>query len=111
VTSGNDAFSFDFRPTPADEALFARKCQYLQTDPMSSFVQSLVVQRRTLDTHVSLRGRVLATYFGTRSEKTLLHSADELVSTLRDRFDLDVPEAATLWPRICARHEELFGPA
>jgi arylamine N-acetyltransferase len=71
-------------------------------------VQSLVVQRRTVDTHVSLRGRVLAVYRSTGVEKTLLHSGDELVAMLRDRFDLNVPEAATLWPRIVARHDELF---
>jgi len=27
---------------------------------------------------------------------------------LRDSFDLDTPEAAALWPSICARHEALF---
>jgi N-hydroxyarylamine O-acetyltransferase len=38
----------------------------------------------------------------------LLNSKDELVATLQDNFDLDTPEAATLWPSICARHEALF---
>jgi N-hydroxyarylamine O-acetyltransferase len=41
----------------------------------------------------------------------LLHSADELLATLRDHFGLDVPEAASLWPKVVARHEALFGPA
>jgi N-hydroxyarylamine O-acetyltransferase len=103
-----DAFSFDFRAAPADEELFARKCRFLQTDPASPFVQNLVVQRRTSDTHFSLRGRVLAATHATRVEKELLNSADDLVATLRDRFDLDIPEAASLWPAICARHEALF---
>jgi N-hydroxyarylamine O-acetyltransferase len=103
-----DAFSFDFRVAPADEALLARKCQFLQSDPTSPFIQNLVVQRRTTDTHLSLRGRVLATIHSTRVDKKLLNSADELVATLRDNFDLDTPEAATLWPAICARHEALF---
>jgi N-hydroxyarylamine O-acetyltransferase len=103
-----DAFSFDFRVAPADEALLARKCQFLQTDPTSPFIQNLVVQRRTADTHLSLRGRVLAAIHATRVDKKLLNSADELVATLRDSFDLDTPEAATLWPSICARHEALF---
>jgi arylamine N-acetyltransferase len=31
---GDDAFSFEFRVAPGDEALFARKCQFLQTDPL-----------------------------------------------------------------------------
>ena len=103
-----DAFSFDFRAAPADEALFAKKCQFLQTDPASPFTQNLVVQRRAADTHLSLRGRVLATTHARRVEKRMLGSAEELVATLRDSFDLNVPEAATLWPAICARHEALF---
>lgn len=103
-----DAFSFDFRAGPADEALLARKCQFLQTDPASPFIQSLVVQRRTADTHLSLRGRVLAAIHAARVDKKLLNSADELVATLRDSFGLDTPEAATLWSSICARHEALF---
>jgi N-hydroxyarylamine O-acetyltransferase len=56
-----------------------------------------------------LRGRVLQATHATRVDKKLLNSADELVATLRERFDLDTPEAATLWPSICARHEALFG--
>jgi hypothetical protein len=28
---------------------------------------------------------------------------------MRRQFGLDVPEAASLWPRIVARHEALFG--
>jgi N-hydroxyarylamine O-acetyltransferase len=103
-----DAFSFDFRVAPADEALLARKCQFLQTDPASQFLQNLVVQRRTADTHLSLRGRVLATIHAAHVDKKLLNSAHELVATLRDSFDVDIPEAATLWPSICARHEALF---
>jgi N-hydroxyarylamine O-acetyltransferase len=107
--SDGEPFSFDFRVTPADEALLARKCQFLQTDPTSPFIQNLVVQRRTSDTHLSLRGRVLEVIHATRVEKKLLNSANELVATLRDSFELDTPEAAKLWPSVCARHEALFG--
>jgi N-hydroxyarylamine O-acetyltransferase len=107
-TAHGDPFTFDFRAVPADETLIAQKCQFLQTDPASPFIQNLVVQRRTADTHLSLRGRVLAAIHSTRVDKKLLSSADELVATLRDSFDLDIPEAATLWPSICARHDVLF---
>jgi N-hydroxyarylamine O-acetyltransferase len=103
-----DAFSFDFRVAQADEALLARQCQFLQTDPASPFMQNLVVQRRTADTHRSLRGRVLAVIHATRVDKKVLNSSDELVATLRDSFGLDTPEAATLWPSICARHQAVF---
>jgi N-hydroxyarylamine O-acetyltransferase len=42
------------------------------------------------------------------TDKTVLSSPDELVSTLRDRMGLEAPEAATLWPAICERHDKLF---
>jgi N-hydroxyarylamine O-acetyltransferase len=101
-------FTFDFRAVASDEALFAARCQQLQSDPASSFVQNLVVQRRAGDTHLSLRGRVLTTLHSTHADKVLLNSADELVETIQSRFHLDVPEVATLWPAICARHAAVF---
>jgi N-hydroxyarylamine O-acetyltransferase len=102
-------FSFDFKPVPADESLLAAKCRFLQTDPASPFIQNLVVQRRLGETHVTLRGRVFLRAQADRAEKTLLSSADEMIGLLRSTFDLNVPEIATLWPAICARHELLFG--
>jgi N-hydroxyarylamine O-acetyltransferase len=103
-----EPFSFDFLIGTADETRFAEKCSVLQTSLDSPFVQNLVVQRRTGDTHLSLRGRVLTTLRKTGEEKIKLASVDEFVAALRDRFDLDVPEAAALWPAICARHDALF---
>jgi arylamine N-acetyltransferase len=109
-TAPDDApFTFDFRVEPADEALFAAKCRELQTSERSPFTQNLVVQRRSAEAHLSLRGRVLSTIHSHGVEKVMLHSPGELVTTLRERFDLDVPEAASLWPAIVARHELLFG--
>jgi arylamine N-acetyltransferase len=68
----------------------------------------IVVQRRTAQTHLSLRGRVLEVIHSTGVDKRSLNSADELVAALRESFDLDTPAAAALWPSICARHEALF---
>jgi N-hydroxyarylamine O-acetyltransferase len=102
-------FTFDFRVAPADEALLAAKCEDQQTNPDSPFIKNLVVQRRTPETHVSLRGRVLSISHASHVDKRVLNSADELVASLHDHFDLDIPEAATLWPDICARHEAVFG--
>ncbi|HEY6641778.1 arylamine N-acetyltransferase family protein [Povalibacter sp.] len=104
-----EPFSFDFRAVPADEALLASKCDWQQTNPASPFVQNLVVQRRRGDTHMGLRGRVLTRMNAGSGDKTVLSSAEELVECLRVKFDLDVPEAASLWPAICVRHETLFG--
>jgi N-hydroxyarylamine O-acetyltransferase len=107
--TGEGLFSFDFRAEPADEALLAAHCQWLQTDPASSFVQNLVVQKRSGPRHASLRGRVLSELSAQAPEPTVLESADALVAALDQVFGLDVPEVAGLWPSICARHEELFG--
>jgi N-hydroxyarylamine O-acetyltransferase len=102
-------FSFDFRADPADEALLATRCAELQTSAESPFVQNLVVQQRRGERHATLRGRVFSERGADGEHKQLLESADALVATLRDRFGLDVPEAASLWEPICARHAELFG--
>lgn len=102
-------FGFDFHASPADENLFAARCEALQTNPESPFVQNLVVQRRDGELHYTLRGRSFRTLRWMQSDTRLLDSADEFVATLRERFGLDVPEVATLWPGICARHEALFG--
>lgn len=103
-----DAFSFDFLPGPADEALLARQCETLQSAPDSIFVQNLVVQQRQGETHLTLRGRVLMERGPEGESKRTLAGAQELVGVLRDRFGLDLPEAATLWDKVCARHAELF---
>ncbi len=107
--AGGEPFSFDLIVGAADETRFATHCATLQTSPDSPFVQNLIVQRRVADRHLALRGRVLTTLRGGGEEKPELKSADELLATLRDDFDLNLPEAATLWPAICARHDALFG--
>jgi hypothetical protein len=38
----------------------------------------------------------------------LIRNADDLVVTLRDIFALDIPEAAALWPKVVARHDEVI---
>jgi len=108
---GADApFTFDFRAEAADEAQLAARCTFLQRDAASPFVQNLVVQRRGGGgVHITLRGRVLTHLSTSRAQPTLLQSADELVRTLRDTFGIEAPEAANLWPRVCARHAQLFG--
>lgn len=98
---------YDFAAEPADETALAGKCSALQTDPDSTFVLNLVAQRRTPTTHVILRGRVLSEKSRSGVTRRRLDSADELVQVLLDVFGLDVPAAASLWPRILARHEAL----
>jgi len=104
--AGDGEFSFDFEPVPGDEDALARRCDYLQSDPTSGFVRSLVAQIRLPDAHRTLRGRVLSEIGPRGSEERLIDSADELVETLSRQFRLDVPEVRDLWPRIVERHEE-----
>lgn len=104
----NDPFSFDFHAGQADEALLARQCLRLQTDPESQFIQNLIVQLRTGERHATLRGRMLIERDAAGETRHLVESAAEFVALLHDRFGLDLPEAAGLWDRVCARHAALF---
>ncbi|HEY2752648.1 arylamine N-acetyltransferase family protein [Phenylobacterium sp.] len=105
------ARSFDFVVEPADPDLLAGRCEWLQQDPTSPFVLNLIVQRFRADTILQLRGRVFRTVTPRGVETRLLRSADELVAVLASDFGLDVPEAAGLWPRVVARHEEVLAAA
>jgi len=100
--------SFDFATEPADPALLAERCEWLQTWPESPFVLNATAQRHRPGEILVLRGRVLKTVRPGRAEDRLIGSADEFLDVLATHFDLDVPEAAELWPRIAARHEQLF---
>ena len=106
--AGDGEFSFDFAAEAADEAALDRKCRYLQTSPDSSFVLNLVAQIRLPDAHTTLRGKVFSQASSEGIATRILESPDELVTTLREQFGLDVPEVADLWPRIEHRHAELF---
>jgi N-hydroxyarylamine O-acetyltransferase len=101
--------NFDLHLQLVDEERLSHKCQWLQTDPDSLFVQNLICQRFTEDGHVSLIGRALRRIGSTGVEERLLASADDLVEVLERVFGLAEPAAAGLWPRIRARHEALFG--
>jgi N-hydroxyarylamine O-acetyltransferase len=90
-----------------DEAALAEQCAFLQSSPTSPFVQNAVVTRRGPGCVLTMLGRVLRTIRPDGAEKVLLHSADEYVATLEKSFGLALPEAAALWPAICARHEQI----
>lgn len=101
--------SFDFRTEAADEAALAERSDWLQTAPQSPFVQNAVVQRQQADGLAVMRGKTLKFLTREATDARDLASADEYVSVLSEVFGLDVPQAARLWPAICARHEALFG--
>jgi N-hydroxyarylamine O-acetyltransferase len=103
--------TFDFQTTPADPALLAAKCLELQTSPMSPFVQNAICQRHFGDEIRLLRGRAFRRLTPTGQDDVLIGSAEDFVALLDREFELDLPEAAGLWDRICARHEEVFAKA
>ncbi len=105
------ATSFDFQLAPADPALLDERCAFLQTSPESGFVLNAVVQRHLPDGRFAMmRGKVL-TFVGAEVTTREIASARAYVETLADTFALELPEAAALWPKIEARHRELFGVA
>ncbi len=108
VDLGNRAMRYVFAAEPADEALLADMCHWQAHDPQSNFVLNCVVQRRQIEADLALRGRVLTETDAAGSRPRLLADADELVAVLRDRFDLDLPHVAQIWPAIVARHSALF---
>jgi N-hydroxyarylamine O-acetyltransferase len=83
----------------------------LSTDPESSFVQTLVVQRSREDRIVTLRARTVSVDGPGRRERRELEDAEAFATALRDLFDVD-PDAlgpqriARLWERAQAQHEQ-----
>jgi len=73
------------------------------------FVQNLICQRVRPDGFVQLLGKVLRTTTGGETSERRLESAGELTDVLATDFGLDETAAAGLWPRICRRHDEVFG--
>jgi N-hydroxyarylamine O-acetyltransferase len=105
------AKSFDFVVAPADPAVLAEKCAWLQEAPESHFNLYLICQRYRGDEVLQLIGRTYNQVRpGVRQTRTI-GSADEMVSVLKTDFTLDVPEAADLWPRLVERHEQVLADA
>ena len=102
------AKSFDFQVAPADPELLSGRCEWLQSAPDSHFVLNAIVQRYRGDEILQMRGRVLRRVRPAGVTQETISSADEWVAVLARDFDLDVPEAATLWPRVLARHDEVM---
>lgn len=102
---------FDFRAEPVDRGQMQEANAWLQQDADSPFVRTAVVARGTERGSLILRGRVLRTIRPPLVEDTIIETADAYRAVLRDRFDIDLPEAADLWPAIVARHDAVFGSA
>jgi len=100
--------SFDFHLDRIDEPLLSASCLRLQTEPTSIFVQNLLCQRFVPEGHLQLLGRTLKRVTRSGTEERLISSAGELIDILARDFGIEEPQAADLWPRVAARHAELF---
>jgi N-hydroxyarylamine O-acetyltransferase len=99
----------------SDEAVplsaFAPHHQRLATDPDSSFVRTLVVQKPGADRVTTLRARTLNVKGpGATPADAILASEDELAMTLEQVFGIDAAalgaeRTARLWTAACAQHE------
>jgi N-hydroxyarylamine O-acetyltransferase len=98
------ADGFDFTLTPRRLEDFATQCRELQTSPDSPFVRTLVCERFTRQGLVMLRGATLREVTADGVTSRVLQDANLFVSTLRDRFGLDLPAMADLWPRVWSMH-------
>jgi N-hydroxyarylamine O-acetyltransferase len=104
-------FGYDFRAEPADEALLAAKRDWQSTHPESNFTLNFVAQKRHPDRHLILRGRVLTERGPQGATTHTIADADEFLTILAERFGIDEPRAREIWPRVVARHAELFEAA
>lgn len=98
----------DFLEDEADPSVFATACHRQQVSPDSVFVQNLICQQLGPRGVAVLLGRVLRPAGAEPHQVAVLDGAEALVVTLRTEFGIDFPDAAQLWPKVCARHEALF---
>ena len=99
---------FDFQDQPADPAQLDATCHWLSTSPDSVFTQTTMAFRHTTGGINVLLGRVLRRVTPGAKTDTVLPSADAFVEALRTEIGVDMPEAAGLWPKICAQHDKVF---
>lgn len=100
------AEGFDFTLTPRTLDQFGAQNHELQTSPESGFVKATVCERFVSNGLVMLRGAVLREVRAGGVTTHTVRDAAEYEQVLRERFDLAVPGAAGLWPRVWARHLE-----
>lgn len=92
-----DLYAFTLEPHyPID---FEMANHYVSTHPASRFVQTLVVQRQTIDTCHWLRNREHSVVRGDDVQVRTLQSDDELLRVLDETFDIALPPGSR-FPKI-----------
>lgn len=102
---GSTAPSFDFRHEPADEDQLKEKCHWLSTAAESPFTSALVFQRAVRGGYDLQVGRIATRVRPGAREEHLIHSADEFVQSIYDRFAVAEPALETLWETVLEQHE------
>lgn len=100
---------WDFHQDAADEPLLDATCSRLQRDPASTFVLNLDCELMRADSLVTLTGRVLRHKTAAGTEKTVMRTVDDMHAVLAAHFGITGVDLAPVWPKIVARHEDLFG--
>ena len=95
-------FCFDMSPHQLGD--FTEVCHALQTSPESGFVRVTVCTCFDADGYTALRGATLRTVTAAGAKERTLEDAADFGAVLKERFGLEHPEAAALWPRIWQSH-------
>ena len=111
----NHAFSyptnFDFKDdAPCDDVLVDRYTAEFRTSPDSMYIVNLVCQIMQEETVTCLTGRVLRHKTPDGVSKRLIKE-EEFEDTFEQVFGIRDPDIRSLWPRVQARHQALFGDA
>ena len=108
----NHAFAypcrFDFRDEPADWTRISRHNVRQQTDPQATLKANFVCQLMKPESVTCLTGRILREKTSKGTSKQLISEA-QFEEVLDREFGIRDSEAASIWPQVAARHEELFG--
>ena len=104
-----DPSNFDLDPGPADMGLVQRKHDALMADPASSFRLNFQAMRMGATGSTVIYGRVLRRTTQAGIVKSLITGPAELEEILATEFGLTGLPMTPLWPRILARHAQVFG--
>ncbi len=97
---------FRMAPEPSPLDAFQPHHRRLSTDPASSFVQTLVVQRPRPDRIVTLRARTLSEVGPAVDTRRVVAGPDEFATVLAGLgVRLDAERRERLWDLACAQHD------
>lgn len=100
--------NFDFREAAADWTLIGRHNHFQQTDSSSTLCANFVCQIMKSESVTCLTGRVLREKTASGTIKTLL-SEEDFENVLFRLFGVRDSALQSIWPKVAARHEQLFG--